>query len=223
MIFIRLIDQTGDAAICAVLERMAAAVEKQCSGEFATAWNLAPTKFGVGNAPLDGEWPAVIVPTLDDPGALAYHFDDRGYPSLVVGRDAILGNGGTILSGSNSISAALSHEVGEALVDPYCDWWSEWRDGSDLVALEAFDPVEDGSYEIDGVAVSNFVHPEWFRPGSSREKFDHLGVLTAPLTISAGGYVALRSGQQVFGEKMPEWKRAEKAKYGRRARRALRR
>lgn len=225
-VVIRLTDETDDPDVCAELPAMASCVALQMSQEFATAWNVGPTNILVGGDPQPGEWPAKIVRSLDDPNSLAYHSDDQdGYPVLFVGRDVILDNGGTISRGSNSISAALSHEVGEAIVDAFCDWWSEWRDGVNLVALEPFDPVEDSYYDVsDGksiVSVSNFVLPEWFRPGSSKRRFDHLGVLKAPLTLSPGGYVALRSGEQIFGERMPEWKRAAKRANARR-RRAMR-
>lgn len=222
-VIIRLTDETGDPDVCAALPAMASCVALQMSQEFATAWNLGPTKIIAFGDLQPGEWPAKVVRTLPDPDALALHSDDQdGYPTLFVGRDIILDNGGTIVRGSNSISAGLSHEVGEALVDAFCDWWSEWRDGANLVALEPFDPVEDGYYDVsDGksiVSVSNFVTPEWFRPGTSRQKFDHLGVLKAPLTLSPGGYVALRSGEQIFGEKMPGWKRDTKRLQARRRR-----
>jgi hypothetical protein len=220
---IRLTDETGDKDICSALSAMASCIALQMNQEFATAWNTGPTNILVGGDLQPGEWPAKIVNVLDDPDALAYHSDDQdGYPTLFVGRDVILNNRGTILTGSNSISAALSHEVLEALADEFCDFWADWRDGVNLVALEPGDPVEDGFYDVsDGkniVSVSNFVLPEWFRPGSSRRKFDHLGTLTAPLTITAGGYVALRSGQQIFGESMPDWKREVKRLQARRRR-----
>ena len=222
MTVIRLIDKTGDAAICAALAPMASCIGIQCRGEVKRVWNLDDTAILTGEGFQDGEWPAFIVQTLDDPQALAYHDEENGYPALYVGRDVILNNGGTIMRGSNSISAAFSHEVLEALEDEFCDFYADWRDGTNLVALEICDPVEDGSYEIsDGasiVTVSNFVHPEWFRLGASRRKYDHLGMLTAPLTLSPGGYVALRSGEQIFGKQMPEWRREAKRASSRRKR-----
>lgn len=222
-VVIRLTDETGDKDICSALPAMASCIALQMNQEFATSWNLGPTAIFVGGQLERGEWPAKIIRSLDDPEALAYHSDDQdGYPTLFVGRDVILNNQGTILTGSNSISSAMSHEIGEALVDAFCDFWADWRDGRNLVALEPFDPCEDGYYDVsDGkhiVSVSNFVHPEWFRPGSSRQKFDHLGKLTAPLTLTPGGYVELRNGEQIFGEKMPEWKRACKRNQARRRR-----
>lgn len=223
MIVIRLVDESGDPDVCAALPAIASCVELQMNQEFASAWERAPCSIVSGGSFQSGEWPARVVKSLDDPDALAYHSDDRdGYPVILVGRDVIIHNGGTILSGSNSISSAFSHEVGEALIDGFCDDWCDWRDGVNLVAKEPFDPVEDGYYDVsDGksiVSVSNFVTPEWFRAGSSRQKFDHLGALSAPLTLSAGGYVALRSGEQIFGAKMPEWKRDLKRRHSRRER-----
>lgn len=219
---IRLIDRTADPDVCAALLPMAKCVELQVARDAAPAWNLGPVAIGVGNAPMTGEWPALVVRSLSDPEALAYHADDAdGYPTLFVGLDAVVSGGGSLLSGPDSLSSAFSHEVLEALVDPFCDWWSEWSDER-MVALEIADPVQGGSYDVtvDGMtaSVSNFVLPEWFRRGSSRERFDHLGQLSAPLTLAPGGYVAFKDGTQIFGERVSVPAAARKRRFGRRAR-----
>lgn len=223
MITIRLIDKTADPAVCNALPAMASLVSLQVNKEFNDAWEVGPVQVGVGNAPLDGEWPCFIVPSLDDPNALAYHDEEQtGTPGLYVGRDVILQKGGTMLDGSNSILAALSHEVLEALVDPWCTWYSDWTDER-MVALEVCDPVENDGYQVRALGyvgtVSNFVLPEWFRASPNQGKFDHLGSLSAPLTLSPGGYVAFRDGTQSFGKDMNFRKRTLKQRTGRRARR----
>ena len=68
--------------------------------------------------------------------------------------------------------------------------------------------------------MSNFVLPAWFDPEATVGPFDFLASLKAPFTILDSGYFVVRSGgpgteSQVFGEKMPDWKRALKAKVGR--------
>jgi hypothetical protein len=223
MITIRLIDKTADPDLCAALPTMASLVQTQVNAEFRAAWGCDEVSVGVGNVAQDGEWPCFFVPKLDDPEALAYHDEEaNGYPALYVGRDIILANGGTLLRGSTSILAALSHEVLEAIIDPWCIWYSQWTDAR-MVGLEVSDPCQDGCYDIsDGKvigSVSNFVLPEWFRQGPSRSgRYDRLGVLSAPLTLSSGGYVAFSDGTQIFGKEMPDWKVALKAKFPRRDR-----
>lgn len=219
---IRLVDKTGDPDVCAALPAIASCVQLQCNQEVKRAWDLDDTIILVGGDLQPGEWPASIVSSLDVEDALAYHDVQGETVEILVGRDIIMGNGGTVTKGQNSISAAFSHEVLEALIDPGCDFFGDWRDGVTCVCLEICDPVEDGNYEVsDGqniVTVSNFVHREWFRAGSSAKRFDHLGVLSAPLTLSPGGYVALRNGQQIYGEEMPAWKREIKERHSRRRR-----
>jgi hypothetical protein len=155
------------------------------------------------------------------PDALAYHTTDaRGRPKLVIGWGVVKSNGGTPYTGALSLSATLSHEVLETIIDPYVNFWAD-LDADHEVALEVCDPVEGDSYEIDGVAVSNFVGPRWFSDGKG--PYDFMGRLTAPRTMSPGGYMVLRKGgpsgstSQVYGNEMPNWKRTLKAKYGRRS------
>ena len=58
---------------------------------------------------------------------------------------------------------------------------------------EAADPVEDQFFDIDGFKMSNFVTPAWFEPHPliGHTKFDELGNLSAPFTLSKGGYIPI--------------------------------
>jgi hypothetical protein len=74
------------------------------------------------------------------------------------------------------------------------------------------------------VEVSNFVLPAWFDPiPVDGAKFDWLGKLSKPFSMTKGGYVIVRnqgSVSQVFGEEFPAWKKALKLeKLGSRTRR----
>lgn len=226
---IGIVDLSGDSRVTQDgLVRIAAALMRQANEHFAGWWESASCTIGVfstlASVPAD-YWPFQLVKTLSDPNALACHtVDAQGRPSLYCGTDVIFDNGGTLSSGSNSISAAMSHEVLEAIADAYVDFWCDFPDGSREVALEVADPVEGDSYNIDGVAVSNFVGPRWFRTGAG--PYDFMGKVTIPFTMSPGGYWVERSGgpngtsKQVFGDAMPEWKRAHKSKFSRRIRKA---
>lgn len=79
------------------------------------------------------------------------------------------------------------------------------------------DPVEGDSYQITvpysgtpKISVSNFVFPSWFdRENPKKTKFDYLGKLTKPFTMTAGGYVIkLVDGveKSVFAAGYPEWR-----------------
>jgi hypothetical protein len=47
------------------------------------------------------------------------------------------------------------------------------------------DPVEEDTFLVDGIEMSNFVHPAWFEPFKHPPgtKFDHLGLLKKPFSI----------------------------------------
>jgi hypothetical protein len=50
------------------------------------------------------------------------------------------------------------------------------------------------TFLVDGIEMSNFVHPSWFEPFKHPPgtKFDHLGLLTKPFSMTKGGYVILK-------------------------------
>jgi hypothetical protein len=129
-----------------------------------------------------------------------------------VGVDMVRAQGGVFL---DELSIAMSHEYVETRIDPYADWWAGY-DGKKMVALEACDPVQGDSYEIDGIKVASFVGPRWFRGGVG--PYDYLSKLSAPLTMSPGGYLIFSDGTQTFGERFPEFKRPLVSTLGRRAR-----
>ena len=233
---VQLIDKTGDARLCAALPAIAQALERQVNEDFAPVWDAAPVTVEVAEDPhAPDAVPLYFVGKLDDPEALAYHTTDAGFAVGYVGRDIILENGGTYTSGASSLSAAASHELLELLADAFCDFYAlltarlaslriaKLGDEDALVALEVADPVQGDAYgdlAPGGVAVSNFVTPEWFRDGESFVVgFDHMGNLSFPGELSPGGYVAFSDNQQLFGERVPSWKRAELAKTSRRRRR----
>jgi hypothetical protein len=60
-------------------------------------------------------------------------------------------------------TVATSHELFEMLVDPFMQTQSPTTDGSgDIWLNEVADPVEDYSYWVRGVQLSDFVYPAWF-------------------------------------------------------------
>jgi hypothetical protein len=65
--------------------------------------------------------------------------------------------------------------------------------GADYIfAQEVGDAVEDDSlgYQINGVLVSDFVYPSWFRPGAAAP-FDFGKHVEKPLQILKGGYIGV--------------------------------
>jgi hypothetical protein len=147
---------------------------------------------------------AYLLANSDVADALGYHdVDPQGDPYIRVFTEPILTNGGTVLSGSLSVSACASHEACEEAVDPQCQEVVMAPNG-DVWCVEVGDPVQDNSYDVtlkDGsmVAVSDFVTPQFFEAASPGARYDYLQVLSEPFTIASGGY-AIIGGQPVYGE-----------------------
>lgn len=119
-------------------------------------------------------------PTMD--GAIGYH--DRkedGAPIIYVfvGLAKQLGDKWT---------SVAAHEVLEVMGDPDLNLTVQMDDG--FWDHEVCDRVEQDSYVIDGVALSNFNTPACFAPPAKLDgvKFDHLGLSKKPNEVRPGGY-----------------------------------
>ena len=202
---------------------MTLAVQKQLTLHAAPAWNQkSPTvKFYADASKVPGY--AWVVGIFDNPtiaGALGYHSEDNDVIDGFIFVDPVLDNGGVVLYDTNnpqnvSVSSVLSHEVLEMFGDRFATFWADGPSipqGSQY-ALELCDPVEADSYTVTvvvntvshTVSVSNFVFPSWFNPQATQAAnapFDYLKRLTAPFTMTSGGYMIVESTfnvQQVFG------------------------
>lgn len=191
----------NDSTVCtdAQVQEMYTAVRNQLWSHVAPAWNrqFMDSVFVAkgGTVPSDC-YPIYVLDNADVAGALGYHTEDPG--GSVYGRvfaETVLAASGSVLQTSLSVSACLSHEVIEFFIDKHCDLWAHY-DATHLVAYEAGDPVEDGSYNVMGltqeVAVSNFVLDAWFDgQQTTGVQWDWMKQCTGPLTMTPGGYVVL--------------------------------
>lgn len=159
--------------------------------EFAAAWGISPwipvvlystppaDQVGTGEVRV-----MTIQDVLDDPQALGYHTDEAG---VVFAR---------ILSDNGADSG--SHECCEETLDPTCEIWKPMGNGSEI-AFESCDPVEGDSYpqaatigdKTRQIQVSNYVLPSYFDP-NGKAPFDRMGKLTAPFTMTEGGYMVVQ-------------------------------
>ena len=202
---------------------IAAAIDKQLRKHFgpawgASGWSCAAYVSNPGAVPASA-YQLVILDDADQAGALGYHdVDPNGKPYAKVFAKTVLDNGGDIYASANSVSVTCSHEALEIAGDPPAAYWASMPDGN-LVALELCDPVEVDAYAISvglfpkAVMVSNFALPAYFDGSESGAKYDYLGTLTAPFTMSPGGYQIVMSGgtvSQKFGAAYPKWKKAGK-------------
>jgi len=68
-----------------------------------------------------------------------------------------------------------------------------------FLPYEVCDPVQECTYKIDGVRVSDFVVPEWFeedRPRGSL-RFSFMGSVNEPFELAPEGYIDAMVGQKV--------------------------
>src|SRR3989454_4693901 len=102
------------------------------------------------------------------------------------------------------VSVSASHELVEMLIDPAINLMTTGPNPKLVYAYESADPVEALSFDVNGIPMSDFIHPAYFedfhKPGSVR--FDHLDKVNKPFQILSGGYqIIFRNGKwsQVFG------------------------
>jgi hypothetical protein len=180
------------------LNAIAAAITMQVQRDFAQSPPLgygitATVRFDATSAkPHADEWVIGLFATADQPGALGYHDQSKtGVPLIKVF---------PLLDDPANLSITISHEVLEVLADPNCARAAQSRDGR-FWAYEVCDAVEQDSYDIAGVKVSNFVLPPYFEPDASKH-YDHMGLVKHALEIRPGGYGqwydATRGWQQVL-------------------------
>ncbi len=198
---------------------MTDAVAAQVRDHFAPAWRIPvnPVTY-MDSGAAKPSWGAVLslVDDPDQPGVLGWHTEGEG--GVIFGyvfAAPVLDNGGQVLTGATyTVAATLSHEVLETIADPHVNLWATGP-ADTLISQEVCDPVENGSYEIDGVSVSNFVTPEWFDAQSAAgTQLDYLNKVSKPFQMDKGGYyVHVKGGKpsQVFGEDVPQWRRDTKS------------
>ena len=154
--------------------------------------------------------PDMVMEFLDNPtvpGAFGFH-DVRktGVPYMQIFASVSKAAG-------EPLSITASHELAEALVDPSCAICAVGPRNV-IYAYETSDAVEEKSFPINGLQMSDFVTPEWFesyrKPNSTA--FSFLKTVNKPFALDRGGYAAVfKSGRwtQIFGSERA------KAKYKR--------
>ena len=190
-----------------------AALQVQVDRDFAPAWGglgcqLVPAQGQPGTPQAPAGETIYVLDDSDQAGALGYHeLTQAGVP---VGFCFAK----TTLDAHLPWQPTLSHELLEQLADPYVQTAvvaQSFQGKPAAIAYETGDPVEADSYDIDGVPVSNFVLPAWFEDNPVPSgRYDFLQKLTAPLTLTAGGYVAYTTDLRNWAQYMPQGVRAHR-------------
>jgi hypothetical protein len=180
------------------LGRLVSALDKQMRRDFVPIWGY-PAKLYVTKKPKPDEWQMVFLDDADAANALGYHdITKDGQPVSKVFVK-------TTVAAGQKVSVTASHELLEMMIDPGAQLWAQNADGL-FYAYEMCDAVEEEEYEIDGVAVSDFVHPSFFEPWhvAGSIQFDHLGKVSRPFQTLTKGYQIVSDGSsahEIFGSR----------------------
>ena len=174
-------------------DALIAAMQKFVDDHVAPVWGTR-AKLVRARGFVKGKWAMVFLDHADHAHSLAYH--DLTPDGLPLSRVFVK----TTLKNKKLVSVSASHELVEMLVDPSINL-TVMKPRSKLVyGYETADPVEDLTFRVKGIPMTNFVYPAYFeafhKPGSVR--FDHLGEIKKPFQIHVGGYQGIyKSGKWV--------------------------
>jgi hypothetical protein len=177
-------------------DKLTAALQSCFDRYFLPVWGYPVTLYNT-DKPKAGEWQFYYLDNADSAGALGYH--DLTKDGQPVSKVFVK----TTLAAKELVSVTACHELFEMVIDPLANLWAENSDGKEY-AYEMSDPVEEDTFLVDGVTMSNFVHPSWFEPFKhpAGTRFDHLGKLKAPFSMTKGGYMIVKQNgkvKEVFG------------------------
>ena len=182
-------------------DKLTAALQKCYDEYFLPVWGY-PLKLYNTDTAKPSDWQFIYFDDADAAGALGYHeLTKNGQP---VSKIFVK----TTLADNQLVSVTACHELFEMAIDPIANLWAEASDGTEY-AYEMSDPVEEDTFLVDGIQMSNFVHPSWFEPFKhpSGTKYDHLGLPKAPFSMTKGGYVIIKKNGKVtqkYGSKARE-------------------
>lgn len=181
-----------------LLDKIADAITVQLV-YFCREWHLEPRfcKY-IPEASLKADYEPIYLydKTPEAPDAAGYHTEENGKIFAKIACSDILDAGGGISRGrkiNEAVSAVIHHEILESLINPNVNRWiisPVSLNGTSYsgLAFEVGDPVQDNTFSIDDVLLSNYVLPAWTDPDNKTGPWDKLGVLKGPLTIAPGGY-----------------------------------
>ncbi len=170
--------RVGDAELAKTL----AALQHQLDGDFAPVWGRGANLLIVprGLKPPAGSWWLRITDEEDAAKDFGWHnTTDEGLPLGMVFAKTVQDTGAPW-------SKSASHEILEMLGNPWLALCVSLSSGGKVHMLyqhEVCDPCRDADdgYLINGILVSDFVHPSYFEPWRASSRYDHRGLLQHPL------------------------------------------
>ena len=176
----------------AELQGVSAAIQSQLNTDVGPQWGLSVTidPFNILNeVPLD-YWPILVCKDIGDPDIEGVHKDPDHHPYALVTYDEYW-------------SLTASHEAIEMVIAPEGNrqLFTAPPGSNDpsvekvAYLIEPCDPVYSAEYgyPINGWLMSNFCYPSYYTL-AGLPPYDKQGQLTAPRTLSPGGYVCYQDG-----------------------------
>jgi hypothetical protein len=195
-------------------DRLTVTLQKCYDEHFLPVWGY-PVKLYNTKKARPSDWLFIYFDDADEAGAEGYHdLTHRGQPVSKVFVK-------TSLEDNVPVSVTASHELFEMVIDPIANLWAEATSRTQY-GYEMCDPVEEDTFMVDGIEMSNFLYPSWFEPFKHRRgtKFDHLGKLKKPFSMTKGGYVIINRDGHVMEKFGSPAKAARFAKEKRRGHRS---
>ena len=164
-------------------DALIAALQVYVDKHVAPVWGT-PAKLVKTRGFRKGAWALVFLDKANSPGSEAYHdLTPDGLPVSKVFVKSTLRN-------NDLISVSASHELLEMLVDPATNMMTTGPHPRRMYAYESADPVEDLSFPVNGILMSNFVYPAYFEVFHKRGsmQFDHMKKVKEPFQLLPNGY-----------------------------------
>jgi hypothetical protein len=164
-------------------DALIAALQVYVDKHVAPVWGT-PAKLVKTKGFRKGAWALVFLEKADSPGDEAYHdLTPDGLPEAKVFVKSTLKN-------RDLVSVSASHELVEMLVDPATNMMTTGPHARRMYAYESADPVEDLSFKVNGILMSNFVYPAYFEDFHKRGsmQFDHMKKVKEPFELLPNGY-----------------------------------
>ena len=174
-------------------DRLVVALQKFVDDHFAPVWGVR-ANLDKAESPRSGTWTLLFTDdqdSADHAGWLGLHHLEGNPIAKVFVKP--------LKHSREKVSVAASHEVAEMLVDPAINMWATGPEGL-LYAYEVCDAVEEETFDVDGIAMCNFVYPAYFElfRESKSAQFDHKKKLKRPFEILPRGYATvLKDGKKV--------------------------
>jgi hypothetical protein len=196
------------------LSKLTAVLQKCYDTCFLPVWGY-PVKLYNTTKPKRSDWQFIYFDDAKEAGIEGYHDLTRhGQPISYVYVK-------TSLDDDVPVSVTASHELFEMVIDPIANLWAQATNRT-FYAYEMCDAVEEDTFMVDGLQMSNFLHPSWFEPFKHppHTKFDHLGLLKKPFTMTKNGYVIIKRDGRVkekFGSRAKQKRFAKENRQGHRS------